>query len=57
MCALNRKVHWLLKTTVNGYKTISENARDYLLNEGWLLFEHGYDQGAAVREILHGFWL
>ena len=36
-------------------KTISENARDYLLNEGWLLFEHGYDQGAAVREILQGF--
>lgn len=36
-------------------KTISENARDYLLNEGWLLFEHGYDQGAAVRDILHGF--
>ncbi|WP_165312025.1 peptide chain release factor N(5)-glutamine methyltransferase [Vibrio ziniensis] len=36
-------------------KTISDNARDYLLNDGWLLFEHGYDQGSAVREILQGF--
>lgn len=36
-------------------KTITENARDYLLNDGWLLFEHGYDQGVAVREILQGF--
>ena len=33
-------------------KTISDKARDYLQNGGWLLFEHGYDQGNAVRTIL-----
>ena len=31
---------------------ISENARRFLENEGWLAFEHGYDQGLAVREIM-----
>ncbi|WP_299136107.1 peptide chain release factor N(5)-glutamine methyltransferase [uncultured Vibrio sp.] len=31
---------------------ISENARAFLENEGWLAFEHGYDQGLAVREIM-----
>ncbi|MEC7940665.1 MAG: peptide chain release factor N(5)-glutamine methyltransferase [Pseudomonadota bacterium] len=31
---------------------ISENARVFLENEGWLAFEHGYDQGLAVREIM-----
>ncbi|WP_086775693.1 peptide chain release factor N(5)-glutamine methyltransferase [Vibrio coralliirubri] len=31
---------------------ISENARGFLENEGWLAFEHGYDQGLAVREIM-----
>lgn len=31
---------------------ISENARRFLENEGWLAFEHGYDQGLAVREII-----
>lgn len=28
-------------------------ARSYLRDSGCLLFEHGYDQGAACREILH----
>ncbi len=36
-------------------KTISEGARSYLLDDGWLMFEHGYNQGLAVREILQGF--
>ncbi|MEZ9394967.1 peptide chain release factor N(5)-glutamine methyltransferase [Vibrio splendidus] len=31
---------------------ISENARGFLESEGWLAFEHGYDQGLAVREIM-----
>ena len=31
---------------------ISNIARQYLENEGWLVFEHGYDQGEAVRQIL-----
>lgn len=31
---------------------IAINARQYLKSGGWLLMEHGYDQGAAVRQIL-----
>ena len=27
-------------------------SRDYLAADGWLLLEHGYDQGAAVRNLL-----
>ncbi|WP_114767893.1 peptide chain release factor N(5)-glutamine methyltransferase [Vibrio rhodolitus] len=30
---------------------ITDNARQFLSNDGWLLFEHGYDQGSAVRQI------
>ncbi|HSC68674.1 MAG TPA: peptide chain release factor N(5)-glutamine methyltransferase [Cellvibrio sp.] len=26
---------------------------DYMLADGWLLLEHGYDQGAAVRDLLN----
>jgi release factor glutamine methyltransferase len=38
-------------------RMIIEQAPDYLNGEGWLLLEHGYDQGAAVRDLLsgHGF--
>ncbi len=36
-------------------KFISDSARRYLLSNGWILFEHGYDQGSAVRDILEGF--
>lgn len=31
---------------------IAEKARDYLEPNGWLMFEHGYDQATAVRAIL-----
>ncbi|NAX23823.1 peptide chain release factor N(5)-glutamine methyltransferase [Vibrio sp. V39_P1S14PM300] len=31
---------------------IATHARAYLEPQGWLAFEHGYDQGKAVREIL-----
>ncbi|MDW1843945.1 HemK/PrmC family methyltransferase, partial [Vibrio sp. Vb0839] len=34
---------------------ISDLARQYLEEGGWLAFEHGYDQGEAVREIMRGF--
>lgn len=34
---------------------ISNIARQYLETEGWLAFEHGYDQGPAVRQILSQF--
>lgn len=33
-------------------KYITEHARGYLQPQAWLMFEHGYDQGQAVREIL-----
>ncbi|UTT85333.1 peptide chain release factor N(5)-glutamine methyltransferase [Vibrio pelagius] len=33
-------------------KHIADHARHYLEADGWLAFEHGYDQGDAVREIM-----
>ena len=33
-------------------KHIADKARHYLEADGWLAFEHGYDQGDAVREIM-----
>ena len=39
-------------------RTIADQARQYLQSEGWLLFEHGFEQGEAVRQILeeYGFY-
>lgn len=38
-------------------RSIIAQAPEHLKEGGWLLLEHGYDQGAAVRELLagHGF--
>jgi release factor glutamine methyltransferase len=38
-------------------QTITRDARPYLAAGAWLLMEHGYDQAAAVRELLsaHGY--
>ncbi|RMO89484.1 Release factor glutamine methyltransferase [Pseudomonas syringae pv. tagetis] len=38
-------------------RTIIADAQAHLNADGWLLLEHGYDQGPAVRELLtrHGF--
>ena len=39
----------------NGFadlQTLATDSRKYLTEGGWLLLEHGYTQGAAVREIL-----
>ncbi|MCF7529045.1 peptide chain release factor N(5)-glutamine methyltransferase [Neisseria lisongii] len=33
-------------------RTLAQGAPKYLKSQGWLLLEHGYDQGSAVREIL-----
>ncbi|WP_342608203.1 peptide chain release factor N(5)-glutamine methyltransferase [Vibrio tritonius] len=33
-------------------KYISQEARAFLTDQGWLAFEHGYDQGEAVRSIM-----
>lgn len=35
-------------------RAIARHAPDSLLPGGWLLLEHGYDQAAAVRELLAG---
>jgi release factor glutamine methyltransferase len=39
-------------------ESIAEKAGRYLFDSGWVVLEHGYDQGAAVREILqrNGFY-
>lgn len=34
---------------------ITRQASDFLLPGGWLLLEHGYQQGAEVRELLQSF--
>ncbi|MBL4828449.1 MAG: peptide chain release factor N(5)-glutamine methyltransferase [Aliivibrio sp.] len=34
---------------------ITRQARDFLLPGGWLLLEHGYQQGADVRSLLQNF--
>ncbi len=33
---------------------IARQARGYLVDDGWLLLEHGWQQGAAVRGLLEG---
>ncbi|WP_130538081.1 peptide chain release factor N(5)-glutamine methyltransferase [Thiomicrorhabdus indica] len=33
-------------------RLITKQSIDYLLPDGWLILEHGYNQGEAVREIL-----
>lgn len=33
-------------------KKIATQARDYLVNDGWLLLEHGYQQGKVVADFL-----
>lgn len=35
-------------------RTIVAGAREHLFPGGWLVLEHGFDQGAAVRELLAG---
>lgn len=35
-------------------RSIIEQAETQLLPAGWLLLEHGWDQGAACRDLLHG---
>lgn len=37
---------------LSAFETIIAGAKDFLRPDGWLLFEHGYDQGEAVRNIL-----
>lgn len=37
---------------LSALRTIIDGAAQHLKHEGWLLMEHGYDQAAAVRELL-----
>lgn len=34
---------------------IAAHARDYLLRDGWLVVEHGYNQGPAVQTMFHQY--
>ena len=34
------------------YRAITKQAMDYMLPGGWLLYEIGWDQGKAVKELL-----
>lgn len=36
---------------------IIDHASDYLVNKGWLLLEHGWQQGEQVRQLFsqHGY--
>ncbi len=52
MCVLSRKARWLPQKMVWRTFATSARTRRILLDGGWLLFEHGYDQGVAVRTIL-----
>lgn len=36
---------------LNDLRVIVQQAPDYLTKQGWLLVEHGYDQGLAVRQL------
>lgn len=36
------------------YRTIAAQAQRWLKPQGWLIFEHGYDQGPAVCALLRG---
>ena len=42
---------------LDAIRAIVRGAREYLRNGGWLLLEHGFDQGADVRDLLlnHGY--
>ncbi|WP_321275934.1 peptide chain release factor N(5)-glutamine methyltransferase [Thiomicrorhabdus indica] len=40
------------KDGLEDIRLIAKQAIDYLLPAGWLILEHGYNQGEAVREIL-----
>lgn len=43
------------KDGLNAYRTIVAQAKDYLLPGGYLFFEHGYNQGEAVRALLQQY--
>ncbi len=38
---------------LDAVRVLAVQAGEYLADGGWLLVEHGYDQGAPVRELLH----
>jgi release factor glutamine methyltransferase len=55
--ALRHEPRGALVAARNGLACLSaiiRGARPYLATNGWLLLEHGYDQAAAVRDLLIG---
>lgn len=41
------------KDGLDALRVLADGARHHLETGGWLLLEHGYDQGEAVRRLLH----
>ena len=39
---------------LDAIRHIASHAREHLTAGGWLLLEHGYNQGESVRQLLHG---
>jgi len=37
---------------LDAIRTIVRDARTHLREGGWLMFEHGFDQGSAARDLL-----
>jgi release factor glutamine methyltransferase len=55
MTALSHEPKQALTSGADGLddiRQIIEQAPDFLMSGGWLLLEHGYDQAAAVRNLL-----
>lgn len=42
---------------LNAYREIISGAKLFLADDGWLFLEHGFEQGAAIRDLMmqHGF--
>jgi len=38
---------------LDAIRLITHQAKEHLVDGGWLLVEHGYDQGESVRELFH----
>ncbi len=54
LCGIAGKMDWHapLSEGLDNLRRIITDAPLWLNSGGWLLLEHGYDQGAAVRDLL-----
>ena len=55
LCAEFPSLSWLAKTpeaALKGIRQIVAEAGEHLVAGGWLLLEHGLDQGASIHDLL-----